>query len=259
MAKQCGPLFFECTWDLLTFYLMDGKYYVRRKSRLTREKVLTHPAFHKTRVQANLLATASKIASSIYSDLPVNWRQFWMFRSFTGEAKTMMKEGLNAQEAYDLLWKTYVEYWVIYQHTTGIPLKTGRTFKKVKPKSYKTRLRHRGGEDKYSRRYYKLLGKNHWKSSYDHTADLLALEEKRQRKALNAAAYQRLLDKEKSIAEEQAALAAMQDAALVAVTTIITDNSPPILPEPDVRDAPVVPRTGVNEWNYFEVAEGVSG
>ena len=227
MAKQCGPLFFECTWDLLTFYLMDGKYYVRRKSRLTREKVLTHPAFHKTRVQNNLLAAASKIASSIYSDLPVDWRQFWMFRSFTGAAKIMMKEGLNAQEAYDALWKTYVEYWVIYQHTTGIPLKTGRTFKRVKPKPYKTRLRHRGGWDKYSRRYYKLLGKNHWKSSYDHTADLLALEEKRQRKALNAAAYQRLLDKEKSIAEEQAALAAMQDAALAAVTTIITDNSAP--------------------------------
>jgi hypothetical protein len=239
MAQQCGPLFFECTWDQITFYKMDGKYYARKKSRLTREKVLTHPAFHKTRLAADLLATASKIASSIYSDLPIDWRQFWMFRSFTGEAQTMMKEGLNAQEAYDRLWKTYVEYWVIYQHATGIPLKTGRTFKKSpKTKPYKTRLRHRGGEDKYSRRYYKLLSKNHWKSSYDHTADLLALQEKRERKALNAAAYQRLLDKEKIIAEEQAALAAMQDAALAAVAVIISDTSPLVQSEKKIQTIP---------------------
>ena len=31
MAKQCGPAFLECTWDELTFYKMDGKYYVRKK------------------------------------------------------------------------------------------------------------------------------------------------------------------------------------------------------------------------------------
>jgi hypothetical protein len=201
MAHQCGPLFLECTWDSLTFYKMEGRYYARKKSSLTREKVLTHPAFIKTRIEADLLATASKIASSIYSDLPVNWRQFWMFRSFTGEAQTMMKQGRNAQQAYDHLWKTYVEYWVIYQHTTGITLQTGRTWqKKGRTKTYKTRLRHRGGEDKYSRRYYRLLGKNHWKSSYDHTADILERKEKLQRKALNQAAYQRLLDEEKKLA-----------------------------------------------------------
>ncbi|MBO9561523.1 MAG: hypothetical protein J7621_02070 [Niastella sp.] len=43
---------------------------VRGKSSLTREKVLTHPAFHKTCVAAGRLVTATKIASSIYSDLP---------------------------------------------------------------------------------------------------------------------------------------------------------------------------------------------
>jgi hypothetical protein len=237
MAHQCGPLFFECTWDDLTFYKMEGKYYARKKSSLTREKVLTHPAFIKTRIEADLLATASKIASSIYSDLPVNWRQFWMFRSFTGEAQTMMKQGHNAQQAYDQLWKTYVEYWVIYQHTTGITLQTGRTWKKKgKPKTYKTRLRHRGGEDKYSRRYYRLLGKNHWKSNYDHTADILAEEAKRQRKALNQAAYQRLLDKEKAIAEEQA----LANKAVLQVQQLLDTPvaSPPPISPPKVRSNP---------------------
>ena len=180
MAKQCGPIFLECTWDNLTFYKMEGKYYVRKKSRLTREKVLTHKAFWRTRLYANMLANASKIASSIYSDLPVEWRQFWMFRSFTGEAFSMLEGGATAQETYDYLWQTYVEYWVIYQHTTGIRLKTGRAVRRGfrRGKTYKTRLKHRT-ENSKCRRYRMILGKRHWKSSYDHTADILERERKR--------------------------------------------------------------------------------
>jgi hypothetical protein len=178
MAKQMGPVFFECTWDDLTFYKMDGHYYVRKKSRLTREMVLTHENFKMTRYHANLMVCASKIASSIYSDLPIDWRQFWMFRSFTGEAFTMLKEGAPAQGVYDYLWQTYVEYWVIYQHTTGIVLKTGRIRRFAKTKTYKTRIKHRTGNSK-RRRYRKLIGKNHGKSSYDHTADRLRKEERR--------------------------------------------------------------------------------
>jgi hypothetical protein len=179
MAKQVGPIFLECTWDDLTFYKMDGKYYARKKSRLTREKVLKHPTFYRTRKYATLLACASKIASSIYKDLPLHWRQFWMFRSFTGEALVMLDEGATAQQVYDLMWETYVEDWVIYQQTTGIQLKTGRKEQPVRPaKTYKTRLKHRT-ENSKRRRYLKILGKNHWKSSYDHTADRLEQERKR--------------------------------------------------------------------------------
>ncbi len=179
MAKQVGPIFLECTWDDLTFYKMDGKYYVRKKSRLTREKVLTQETFKLTRTYACILAYASKIASSIYSDLPLHWRQFWMFRSFTGEAMALLDGGATLQEAYDQLWETYAEYWIIYQETTGIELKTGRKEQPVRPgKTYKTRLKHRT-ENPKCRRYRKLLGKNHWKSNYDHTADLLKREQKR--------------------------------------------------------------------------------
>jgi hypothetical protein len=184
---------------------MEGKYYARWKSSLTREKVLTHPAFAKTRLSAEQLGIASKISSSIYSDLPIGWRQKWMHEQFTGEAKIMLQKEHTPQEAYEYLWKTYVEYWALYQHVTGIPLKTGRTFrKKAKPKTHKTILKHRGSDDKYSRRYYNQLGKRHRRSSYDHMKDLLLIDEKRRRKALNDAAWQRLLEKEKRIAEEKA-------------------------------------------------------
>jgi hypothetical protein len=180
MAKQCGPIFLECTWDNITFYKMDGKYYARKKSNLSREKVLKHKAFASTRFYAGLLVTASKIASSIYSDLPIHWRQFWMFRAFTGEGQVMLEGGATPQEVYDHLWHTYVEYWVIYQHATGIPLKTGRTAKKSKPRIQKTRIKHRIGEgDNKCRRYRRLLSKNHWKSSYDRTAELREQEKKR--------------------------------------------------------------------------------
>jgi hypothetical protein len=179
MAQQCGPLFFECTWDDLTFYKMKDRYFVRKKSRLTREKVLNHPAFGKTRFYADRLVTASKIASSIYSDLPIDWRQFWMFRDFTSEAMTMIDQGATAQEVYDHLWKTYVEYWVLYQKATGIQLITGRKKQPVRPvKDYKTRLKHRNSNPKCCR-YRRLIGRNHWHSSYDNTTELLEKERKR--------------------------------------------------------------------------------
>ncbi|NII28108.1 hypothetical protein HB364_23700 [Pseudoflavitalea sp. X16] len=178
MAKQLGPIFLECTFDDLTFYKMDGKYYARKKSRLTREKVLKHPAFENTRFYAGQLACASQIASSIYKELPLYWRQFWMYRSFTGEALTMLNTGYTAQDAYTNLWKTYVEYWVLCQQKTGIPLKTGRKDKPFRRgKTYKTRLKHRTSNSQ-CRRYGKILGKNHWKSSYDHAAGLLEQEKK---------------------------------------------------------------------------------
>lgn len=159
---------------------MDGEYYVRRKSSLTREKVLTHPDFERTRLYANMLAVASKIASSIYSDLPLHWRQFWMYRSFTGEAFTLLEGGSTAQEAYDYLWITYVEYWVLYQQATGIVLQTGRLVRKKQYKTYTTRIKHRT-ENPACRRYLGLIGKNHWHSSYDSTADLLRAEERKAR------------------------------------------------------------------------------
>ena len=180
MAKQCGPIFLETTWDDLTFYKMDGAYYVRRKSSLTREKVLTHPDFEKTRFYANRLVVASKIASSIYSDLPKNWRQFWMYQSFTGEAFTRLEEGCTPQQTYDYLWTTYIAYWVLYQQATGIVLETGRTMRPKRYKTYKTRVKHRT-ENPACRRYLRLIGRNHWNSSYDNTADLIKAAEKKAR------------------------------------------------------------------------------
>ena len=113
MAQQiAGLCFLEGTFDQLTFYKMEGKYYVRVKSSLTSERVKTSPEFGWTMAYANLLGRASKIGSQIYKALPKSWRQFWMYRSFTGEAFTLLKDNpYTDEEVKQMLWKTYVEYW----------------------------------------------------------------------------------------------------------------------------------------------------
>ena len=134
MAQQiAGLCFLEGTFDQVTFYKMEGKYYARKKSRLTAEIVKTHPAFACTMIYAGLLGRASKIGSVIYQQLPENWRQFWMYRSFTGEAMKMLEGGATEQEAKDYLWKTYVEYWELLKAAGDWEKKGLRVAGKRKP------------------------------------------------------------------------------------------------------------------------------
>jgi len=59
------------------------------------------------------MAKASKIGSAVYKSLPEDFRQFWMYRAFVGEALKMLKEGMTGQQALESLFKTYVEVWYI--------------------------------------------------------------------------------------------------------------------------------------------------
>lgn len=113
MAKQiAGLCFFEGTFDDLVFYKMDKKYYVRVKSSLSSKRVKTSPEFKWTMFYASLMARASRIGSVIYKSLPSRWRQFWMYRSFTGEALTLLKENpYTDEDVKAILWQRYVAYW----------------------------------------------------------------------------------------------------------------------------------------------------
>jgi hypothetical protein len=55
------------------------------------------------------MARASKIGAHLYKGLPVPWRKFWMYQSFTGEVMTMLKEGKTEKEIKPLLWRLYVK------------------------------------------------------------------------------------------------------------------------------------------------------
>jgi hypothetical protein len=93
----------------VTFYMMEGVNYARKKSCLSRKRVLRSPAFTKTRHYASMMSQASRIGSVIYQALPQHWRQGWMYRAFTGEALQSLKSGRSVEETTRLLWERYVE------------------------------------------------------------------------------------------------------------------------------------------------------
>ena len=109
MAENVGPFKLQRTIRNLTFYMMEGRNFVRKKSSLTRRKVLYSPQFKNTRHNAGLMAKASKIGSHVYNALPEYWRQGWMYRSFTGEAYKMIKAGRKEAEIQQVLLQRYVE------------------------------------------------------------------------------------------------------------------------------------------------------
>jgi len=109
MAEVFAPFPIQGTMCNLTFYMIEGRNFVRTKSSLTRRKVLYSPQFKNTRHHASIMAKASKIGSLVYNALPVYWRQGWMYRSFTGEAYTMLKAGKKEAEIQQLLMQRYVE------------------------------------------------------------------------------------------------------------------------------------------------------
>jgi hypothetical protein len=109
MAEVFAPFPIQRTMCNLTFYVIEGRNFVRKKSSLTRRRVLYSPHFKNTRHFAGLMGKASKIGSHVYNALPAYWRQGWMFRSFTGEAYTMLKSGKTSAEIQQALLQRYVE------------------------------------------------------------------------------------------------------------------------------------------------------
>ena len=113
MAIYTGPLPINGRLDELSFYNVEGQIRVRVRKPLSRKRVIKSPEFRNTMVHAALMARASKIGSAVYQALPENFRQFWMYKSFVGEAITMLKQGTPDEDARLLLWKTYAEVWQI--------------------------------------------------------------------------------------------------------------------------------------------------
>jgi hypothetical protein len=54
------------------------------------------------------MGRASKIGSVVYKALPVEFRKFWMYRSFTGEALKMLRDGMMEEEVTKKLMEMYV-------------------------------------------------------------------------------------------------------------------------------------------------------
>jgi hypothetical protein len=103
MAKQVGHILIQGTIDGLTYYKMDGVYYVRKKSSLSRMKVLKSPRFERTRMHASQLAEASKIASAIYKEISKEKKSIDLFRSIVGKAKVLLASGKSKEKVLEEL------------------------------------------------------------------------------------------------------------------------------------------------------------
>ncbi|MBO9659127.1 MAG: hypothetical protein J7527_09920 [Chitinophagaceae bacterium] len=113
MAIYTGPLPINGRLDELSFYNVEGQIRVRVRRPLSRKRVIKGPEFRNTMIHAAWMARASKIGSAVYQALPENFRQFWMYKAFVGEAITLLKQGMPDEDARFILWKTYAEVWQI--------------------------------------------------------------------------------------------------------------------------------------------------
>jgi hypothetical protein len=226
--KQIGGLLYPLvkTIDDLVFYELCGEYYARKKSSLSSDRVKTSPEFRRTMVHAHLLVRASKIGAQVYKALPPGWRQFWMYRSFTGEAFIFLQDNpYDDEEVKQLLWKCYVEYWE--QRRVIDP---DNPIFQPKPKKIRKRR-------KYSEESIKRLLKRKDKHGRPRYRDLEEEERRRQHKAMNRACYERTMEKQRRLAEEEKLRATSFELRASAVTEQVLEQEDKAIPALPVQRA----------------------
>jgi hypothetical protein len=101
-------------YDHVVFYRLPCGLICRVLNPHTRKRILKDPKFAEFRKCSKRMAKASKIGSAVYKALPEDFRQFWMFRAFVGEAFKMLKDQeMTGEEVMESLFKTYVEVWYL--------------------------------------------------------------------------------------------------------------------------------------------------
>ncbi len=121
MAIQCGPRFLTRTIDNVCFYKMEGNYYARLKSSLSRKRVLKDPKFQLTRVHAALLGEASKIASRVYRLIRGEHKKHALYREITGKAIYMLREGKDKEAVFETLCGQYLKPEPVKEVTPDVP------------------------------------------------------------------------------------------------------------------------------------------
>jgi hypothetical protein len=81
----------------------------RRGSSLTGERTKKDPAFKGFRQSSSRLKEASPIAASLYKLVPAQVKQYALYRTLTGEAIKMLKEGMEAADIRETLQRKYID------------------------------------------------------------------------------------------------------------------------------------------------------
>jgi hypothetical protein len=81
----------------------------RHSSSLTGQRTRKDPAFKGFRQSSSRLKQGSPIAASLYKMIPAHVKQFALYRTLTGEAIKMLKEGMEAGVITETLKKKYID------------------------------------------------------------------------------------------------------------------------------------------------------
>jgi hypothetical protein len=81
----------------------------RRGSSLTGKRTKKDPAFKGFRQSSSRMKEASPIAASLYKLVPEQVKQYALYRTLTGEAIKMLKEGMEAALIIETLKKKYID------------------------------------------------------------------------------------------------------------------------------------------------------
>jgi len=103
MAKQAGDFFIEGSIDDLTYYKMNGTYYVRQKSSLTKKKFWKSKAFERSRESCKRFSEGNKLASRIYRMIEKEKRVYSLYCFLKKRAISLLKEGKSQKEAEEVL------------------------------------------------------------------------------------------------------------------------------------------------------------
>jgi hypothetical protein len=103
MAKQTGEYKITGTYDDVTYYLMEGQYYARKKSSLKGERVKRDKRFRRTMEWAQRMAVGSQLASKVYRTLPREEQVYALFCTLKSAAIRALKEGKGLEEVKGLL------------------------------------------------------------------------------------------------------------------------------------------------------------
>ncbi len=81
----------------------------RHLSSLTGERTSKDPAFKGFRQSSSRLKQASPIASSLYELVPKEVKEYALYRTLTGQAIKMLKEGMEAAVIIETMKKQYID------------------------------------------------------------------------------------------------------------------------------------------------------
>ena len=110
MAKQTGDIFITGTLGNVTFYKMNGRYYLKTVSAHSRKRILSDPCFAKTRRNAASFGSAQKMASFVYRLVPSEDRdrkKVWY--PLRNRAQELVRSEMKQEEVVEILINEFID------------------------------------------------------------------------------------------------------------------------------------------------------